>query len=160
LLLEREKEARQLALLEQQLNEVRTVEERLPKDVETLRRELKTLERSATRLQALVSTKRAMAQVRSAELHKAVQCYSEWLGLTLEPVRDDKTRFVFTRLVRAQPLREAYLVLGVDEQGNFVVDECEPAVAVKAPLAVLNETQELSAFMAHVRRLFVAALTQ
>ena len=140
-MLEREKEARQLALAQQRVAEVKLVEERLPKELDVLRRDLKTQERAATRLSALVSTKRAMAQVRSQELRKAVQCYAEWLALTLEPVRDDKApplifsfflccalrvpcqvRFVFTRLVRSQPQREAYIVLQTDATG-VTVDE-------------------------------------
>jgi len=155
---EREKESRQLTLAQQRVADVKLVEERLPKELDILRRDLKTQERAHTRLAALVTTKRNMAQVRSQELRKAVQCYSEWLALTLEPVRDDKVRFVFTRLVRSQPQREAYIVLQSDP--IVTVDECEPQLgaALQAPLERLQKGGSLSAFLATVRRLFVTAL--
>jgi len=156
---EREKEARQLALALQRVADVKLVEERLPKELDVLRRDLKTQERASTRLTALVSTKRAMAQVRSQELRKAVQCYADWLALTLEPVRDDKVRFVFTRLARSQPNRESYIVLQSDASG-VTVDECEPQLgsALQSPLERLQKGGSLSAFLATVRRLFVIAL--
>jgi len=157
---EREKEARQLALAQQKLTDVKAVEEKLPKELDVLRRELKNQERVATRLQATVSTKRAMAQVRSQELRKAVQCYGEWLGLSIESEREDKIRFVFSRLSRSQPQREAYLVLQTDATG-VSIEECEPqlgAAAIKVPLEQFKRDDNLSSFICAIRRLFVQSL--
>ncbi len=77
-MVEREKEARQLSLAQQRLMEVKLVEERLPKELDVLRRDLKTQERAATRLSALVSTKRARAQVRSPWILFAKLLTASW----------------------------------------------------------------------------------
>lgn len=84
--------------------------------------------------------------------------FQKYLGLYIEPLPKNQTRFTFTQIDRANPERPCSFVIDVNED-KYRVLTCEPAIPDMLRLADdLNVHRDFYRFLKLCRQRFVALL--
>lgn len=92
------------------------------------------------------------------ELTRGVAAYRQ-LGLDFERAGDDQLRLIFSQIDAADPSREFWFGVSVDDGDRYQVQGCHPTLpdAVVDPmLAELNSTNNFTGFVYAMRRAFKA----
>lgn len=137
---------RQLASLQQQLVHYQEEEIQSQEKLETLRQEHELL--------------RQKVEHNLQDLTQGVTLYSK-LGLEFQKADGDSMKFIFTQIDQANPQRQFYFVMFVDDRNIYQLVETSPALPssqVSQLLQTLNETNDISAFVYRMRCLFVKSL--
>jgi kinetochore protein Spc25 len=101
-----------------------------------------------------VEAKKAGRQLRKNELSKGVTFYKERLGLSFERMPDNSLSFRLTLIDPENPARPFSFAVLVNSKNVYEVLRCEPKVDYDTLLGQLNKTNDFSAFVQQMRRLF------
>ncbi|XP_006001326.1 kinetochore protein Spc25 [Latimeria chalumnae] len=96
---------------------------------------------------------------RLKELQKSAELFKERLGLEIRKLHGEKLQFVFRYINQKDPERPYAFVLRINEQGEYEVLSCDPALECMAQLQQkVRETNNFSAFLANIRKAFIASV--
>lgn len=141
-----EAQRRQCRQLEQALAEATMEEEKASQTLQQARHEH--------------DTKKAKLEQALKDLTHGTKFYA-LLGLEFQKADGDKMRFVFTQLDRLQPQRTASFQVLVDANNLYQLVETSPSLdpmALDELVRTLNASNDISAFVFRMRRLFQAAM--
>ena len=140
------------------LEEVQKLKEKLtaevPKQMEEKKKAVDAEQENLEKCKKDVEDKKAGRMLRKNELSKGVTFYKERLGLSFERMPDNSLAFRLTLIDPANPARPFTFAVLVNKQNRYEVLRCEPRVEYESLLTDLNETNNFSTFVQHMRRLF------
>ncbi|NXD20246.1 SPC25 protein, partial [Spelaeornis formosus] len=144
-----EKEA-QLAEIKLQLSQEEEQQQNLTDRIQELKEELmKKMERK--------SSKNKAAKEKVEKVSKITALFKEHLGLEMRRIHDEQLQFIFRHIDHKDPDKPYVCTLSLNEQGDYEVTSCTPPLDCIAELQLkLRETNNLSAFVANIRKSFTA----
>ncbi|KAK0150910.1 Kinetochore protein Spc25 [Merluccius polli] len=116
----------------------------------------KLREEQAKRRDLIVSQHRANKD-RLKNLEKAKRIFQEHLGLEIRRTHGEKLQFIFQNVNPASPDNAYTFTMGIKADGSYHIMSSDPVLQSLETLKKrLHETNNISAFLANVRKEFVA----
>nr|ACO09526.1 Kinetochore protein Spc25 [Osmerus mordax] len=113
-------------------------------------------ETQAKRKELIVSQNKANKD-RLKYLNKAKLVFQERLGLEIRKIHGDKLQFIFRNINHSDPGCTYTFILRLKEDGSYEIVSTDPVLACVSALEQrLQETNNLPAFLANVRKEFAA----
>ncbi|CAL8268697.1 unnamed protein product [Lota lota] len=115
----------------------------------------KLREEQAERRDLIVSQHRANKD-RLKNLKKAKQVFQERLGLEIRRIHGQKLQFIFQNINPASPDNAYTFTMGIQADGSYQIMSSDPVLESLEDLKThLHKTNNISAFLANVRKEFV-----
>ncbi|KAM6464360.1 kinetochore protein Spc25 isoform 1-T3 [Liasis olivaceus] len=106
-------------------------------------------------------TKHKAAEEMEERLHKAEKLFKERLGLEIRKTCDKHLQFVFRYIDQKDFEKPHTLTLSINEEGAYEVISCSPPLdCIEELQRKVRETNNFSAFIANVRKAFIALTYQ
>ncbi|XP_015671881.1 kinetochore protein Spc25 [Protobothrops mucrosquamatus] len=107
------------------------------------------------------NSKHKTAEEMEERLHKAEKLFKERLGLEIRKTCDKHLQFVFRCIDRKDFQKPYVLTLSINEEGAYEVISCSPPLdCIEELQRKVRETNNFSAFIANVRKAFIALTYQ
>ncbi|GAB5030417.1 kinetochore protein animal type [Nannochloropsis oceanica] len=145
-----------LSAVEAEIAALKEKERALPQELATAR------EREEELRQVLAGKRAALGSLTSRQgeyindLTRGVVMYKH-LGLDFERADDNKLRLIFTQLDSSNPGREFFFSVHIDENDQYRVEECVPALdvgMVEGLVGEVNKANDFATFVKKMRRAF------
>ncbi len=155
-----EQDAAALTALEAEIEALKAKEAALPQALEAARAREDELRR------LLAGKRAALGQLTERQgdyindLTRGVVMYKH-LGLDFERADDNSLRLIFTQLDAANPAREFFFSVHIDDADHYRVEECNPPLApalVDGLVAEVNKANDFATFVKKMRRAFKATI--
>ncbi|KAK9969019.1 hypothetical protein ABG768_027230 [Culter alburnus] len=118
---------------------------------------IEKLKKDQARNRELIQSQNKANKDRLKKLNKCKDVFQKHLSLEIRKIQGEKLQFVFRNISRKDPDMVHMFLLQLDAEGVYHIISCDPPLEKMAHLEHrLQETNNFSAFLAHVRREFVA----
>ncbi|KAK7154581.1 hypothetical protein R3I94_007794 [Phoxinus phoxinus] len=118
---------------------------------------IEKLKKDQTRNRELIQSQNKANKDRLKKLNKCKDVFQKHLSLEIRKIQGEKLQFVFRNISRKDPDMVHTFLLQLDAEGVYHIISCDPPLEKMAHLEQrLQETNNFSAFLANVRREFVA----
>ncbi|XP_076859060.1 kinetochore protein Spc25 [Brachyhypopomus gauderio] len=136
--------------IEEDIGDKQNNKEYLLKKIEKLR-----LEQAKGR--ELVDLQNKANKARLKNLNKIKEIFQERLSLEIRKIQGEKLQFIFRNINHKNPESAYTFLLRINEHGVYQIITCDPPLQHAAQLErKLQETNNFSAFLANIRKEFVA----
>ncbi|ROL46413.1 Kinetochore protein Spc25 [Anabarilius grahami] len=118
---------------------------------------IEKLKKDQARNRELIQSQNKANKDRLKKLNKCKDVFQKHLSLEIRKIQGEKLQFVFRNISRKDPDMVHTFLLQLDAEGIYHIISCDPPLEKMAHLEHrLQETNNFSAFLANVRREFVA----
>ncbi|XP_060786076.1 kinetochore protein Spc25 isoform X1 [Neoarius graeffei] len=118
---------------------------------------IEKLKQEQAKNRELIHSQNKANKDRLKNLNKIKEIFQEQLSLEIRKVQGEKLQFIFRNINHKNPQSAYTFLLRINEDGVYHIVSCDPPLAQMDHLERrLQETNNLSAFLANVRREFVA----
>ncbi|XP_077073147.1 kinetochore protein Spc25 [Siphateles boraxobius] len=118
---------------------------------------IEKLKKDQARNKELIQSQNKANKNRLKKLNKCKDVFQKHLSLEIRKIQGEKLQFVFRNISRKDPDMVHTFLLQLDAEGVYHIMSCDPPLEKMAHLERrLQETNNFSAFLANVRREFVA----
>lgn len=124
---------------------------------EVLMANIQDLKEEYARKKETISTANKANEERLKQLQKSADLYRDRLGLEIRKIHGDKLQFIFTSIDPKNPESPYLFSLSINEAKEYEVSDCSPHLECLAEFQEkVRETNNFSAFLANVRKAFIA----
>ncbi|XP_027020252.2 kinetochore protein Spc25 [Tachysurus fulvidraco] len=124
---------------------------------EHLIQKIEKLKQEQAKNRELIHAQNKANKDRLKNLNKLKEIFQEWLSLEIRKIQGEKLQFIFRNINHKNPQNAFTFLLRINENGEYQIVSCDPPLAKMDQLErQLQETNNLSAFLANVRKEFVA----
>ncbi|XP_030199496.1 kinetochore protein Spc25 isoform X1 [Gadus morhua] len=124
---------------------------------DALRLQMETLREEQAERRGLVVSQNRANKDRLKNLLKAKQVFQERLGLEIRRIHGQKLQFVFQNVNPASPENVYTFTMGINADGSYQIMSSDPVLESLGDLDKrLKQTNNISAFLANIRKEFVA----
>ncbi|KAI2660892.1 Kinetochore protein Spc25 [Labeo rohita] len=118
---------------------------------------IEKLKKDQAKNRELIQSQNKANKDRLKKLNKCKDIFQKHLSLEIRKIQGEKLQFVFRNISRKDPDMVHMFLLQLDAEGVYHIMSCDPPLEKMAHLERrLQETNNFSAFLANVRREFVA----
>ncbi|XP_051883688.1 kinetochore protein Spc25 [Pristis pectinata] len=127
------------------------------KQKQEMLKKIKQLKEELAKKQELISTQKQENKAKLKELNTSAEMFKKRMGLEIRRVHGEQLQFIFKCINSKNPEQLFTFLLRFNEEGNYEVMSCDPPLECMPLLQEkLKETNNLSAFLANVRKAFAA----
>lgn len=124
---------------------------------EVLMANIQDLKEEYARKKETISTANKANEERLKQLQKSADLYRDRLGLEIRKIHGDKLQFIFTSIDPKNPESPYLFSLSINEAKEYEVSDCSPHLECLAEFQEkVRKTNNFSAFLANVRKAFIA----
>ncbi|XP_055071877.2 kinetochore protein Spc25 [Misgurnus anguillicaudatus] len=124
---------------------------------ELLIQRIEKLKKDQAKNKDLIQSQNKANKDRLKKLNICKEVFQKHLSLEIRKIQGEKLQFVFRNISREDPDMVHAFLLQLDAEGVYHIISCDPPLEKMAHLELrLQETNNFSAFLANVRREFVA----
>lgn len=124
---------------------------------EVLTAQIQDLKEEYARKKETISTANKANEERLKQLQKSADLYRDRLGLEIRKIHGDKLQFIFTSIDPKNPESPYMFSLSINEAKEYVVSDSSPHLECLAEFQEkVRKTNNFSAFLANVRKAFIA----
>lgn len=124
---------------------------------EVLTANIQALKEEYARKKETISTANKANEERLKRLQKSADLYRDRLGLEIRKIPGDKLQFIFTSIDPKNPESPFMFSLSINEAKEYEVSDCSPHLECLAEFQEkVRKTNNFSAFLANVRKAFIA----
>ncbi|XP_052038586.1 kinetochore protein Spc25 [Apodemus sylvaticus] len=126
-------------------------------ELEVLTANIQELKEEYARKKETISTANKANEERMKQLQKSADLYRDRLGLEIRKIHGDKLQFIFTSIDPKNPDSPYMFSLSINEAKEYEVSDCSPHLECLAEFQEkVRKTNNFSAFLANVRKAFIA----
>ncbi|XP_046701265.1 kinetochore protein Spc25 isoform X2 [Silurus meridionalis] len=127
---------------------------------ELLIEKIEKLKQEQAKNRELIHSQNKANKDRLKNLNKIKEIFQEHLSLEIRKIQGEKLQFIFRNINHKSPQSAYTFLLRINEDGVYQIVSCDPPLVQMDHLERrLQETNNLSAFLANVRKEFVALYT-
>ncbi|KAL6088914.1 hypothetical protein STEG23_032766 [Scotinomys teguina] len=127
--------------------------------LEVLTASIQGLKEEYSRKKETISTANKANEERLKRLQKSADMYRDRLGLEIRKIHGDKLQFIFTSIDPKNPESPYMFSLSLNEARDYEVSDCSPHLECLAEFQEkVRKTNNFSAFLANVRKAFIATV--
>ncbi|XP_028618824.1 kinetochore protein Spc25 isoform X1 [Grammomys surdaster] len=124
---------------------------------EVLTANIQDLKEEYARKKETISTANKANEERLKRLQKSADLYRDRLGLEIRKIPGDKLQFIFTSIDPKNPESPYMFSLSINETKEYEVFDCSPHLeCLEEFQEKVRKTNNFSAFLANVRKAFIA----
>ncbi|MCJ8732663.1 hypothetical protein PDJAM_G00213910 [Pangasius djambal] len=124
---------------------------------ELLIQKIEKLKQEQAKNRELIHSQNKANKDRLKNLNKIREIFQERLSLEIRKIQGEKLQFIFRNINHKNPQSAYTFLLRINEDGVYQIASCDPPLAQMDHLERrLQETNNLSSFLANVRKEFVA----
>ncbi|CAO2597193.1 Kinetochore protein Spc25 [Lemmus lemmus] len=128
-------------------------------ELEGLTANIQNLKEEYCRKKETISTANKANGERLKRLQTSADLYRDHLGLEIRKIHGDKLQFIFTGIDPKKPESPYMFSLSLNEAKDYEVSDCSPPLECLAELQEkVRKTNNFSAFLANVRKAFIATV--
>ncbi|XP_051022721.1 kinetochore protein Spc25 [Acomys russatus] len=128
-------------------------------ELEVLTANIQDLKEEYSRKKETISTANKANEERLKRLQKSADLYRDRLGLEIRKIHGDKLQFIFTSIDPKNPESPYMFSLSLNEAREYEVSDCSPHLGCLAEFQEkVRKTNNFSAFLANVRKAFIATV--
>ncbi|XP_028737795.1 kinetochore protein Spc25 [Peromyscus leucopus] len=128
-------------------------------ELEVLTANIQDLKEEYSRKKETISTANKANEERLKRLQKSADMYRDCLGLEIRKIHGDKLQFIFTSIDPKNPESPYMFSLSLNEARDYEVSDCSPHLECLAEFQEkVRKTNNFSAFLANVRKAFIATV--
>ncbi|CAH6788547.1 kinetochore protein Spc25 [Phodopus roborovskii] len=128
-------------------------------ELEVLMSNIRDLKEEYSRKKETISTANKANEEKLKRLQKSADMYRDHLGLEIRKVHGDKLQFIFTSIDPKNPESPYMFSLSLNEARDYEVSDCSPYLECLAEFQEkVRKTNNFSAFLANVRKAFIATV--
>ncbi|TRY92798.1 hypothetical protein DNTS_024868, partial [Danionella cerebrum] len=125
-----------------------------------LLQKIEKLKKDQAKNMELIQSQNKANKDRLKKLNKCKDVFQKHLSLEIRKIQGEKLQFVFRNISRKDPDAVHMFLLHLDAEGVYHIISCDPPLETMAHFEKkLQETNNFTAFLANVRREFVALHT-
>ncbi|NWR43591.1 SPC25 protein, partial [Regulus satrapa] len=152
-------QSKYIAEKEEQLTEIKSQLNQEEKQQKDLTDSIQELKEELMKKMEIKSSKNEAVRKEVEEVSKSKALFKEHLGLEMRRIHDDQLQFIFRHIDHENPDKPYICTLSINEQQDYEVTSCTPPLDCIAEFQLkLRETNNVSAFVANVRKAFTALL--
>ncbi|XP_006867073.1 PREDICTED: kinetochore protein Spc25 [Chrysochloris asiatica] len=126
-------------------------------EIQVLTANIQDLKEEYAKKKEAISTTNKAIEERLKRLQKSADIYKNRLGLEIRKIYGDKLQFIFTNIDPKHPDSPFMFSLHLNEAGDYEVSDSSPHLECLAEFQEnLRKTNNFSAFLANVRKVFTA----
>ncbi|XP_055456808.1 kinetochore protein Spc25 [Psammomys obesus] len=128
-------------------------------ELEMLTANIQDLKEEYSKKKETISTANKANEERLKRLQKSADLYRDRLGLEIRKIHGDKLQFIFTSIDPKNPESPYMFSLSLNEAREYEVSDCSPHLECLAEFQEkVRKTNNFSAFLANVRKAFIATV--
>ncbi|XP_021491253.1 kinetochore protein Spc25 [Meriones unguiculatus] len=128
-------------------------------ELEVLTANIQDLKEEYSKKKETISTANKANEERLKRLQKSADLYRDRLGLEIRKIHGDKLQFIFISIDPKNPESPYMFSLSLNEAREYEVSDCSPHLECLAEFQEkVRKTNNFSAFLANVRKAFIATV--